>query len=933
MSVKTKTKTQNTKQNSNRYFSEKSPKPNKKDEKIFAIMVNINNENTRKLIRKDNYEEIKDYFSKNVKTPLGLGCALFTKDPTPFQNAVLFYPEDNGAQIVLGKKTLEEICKKNQSFDNEEGLNDLNQFLDETYQTYLNTKKNKETFFKAYNELKFIPNMTEDEAVKFINEIPNKKLDEWIDTLSDSLYISNRSLKLPTPPLSLQTKLFNELLSHLLTVEFIYGISDELSENTTSPPPRSSKSEMKIEKFQDIKERIKEKPELQKIYDAYHMLKCMCFILHDKPVHSLAPFLLESFQTRISEKNDTIIHELITIYISGFQIQGKAAKVTQHRCHDTILNLTKTFNKRMTEKYRIMVPEIIKVFSVPYSAFKLEESAKNHEKIITEEIKEIMKYYDFGLGDAVGNDTFIQKIGKKPIYPDTLSQQDAAGTTHSVNELIVKECNEKYKIYNKINNEPLKSLGEIPIAPLHFLDISILCEKINGNCEGDNYYLYYASGIPYQESNYKTIPYPLPAKYHQRTEHGIKKTLFGVIRGKVSQNDTVFLLNGILDITGSLRNKKKMVINQNIWYVKSTDANTDRTIRTLLSTLTKEAGDQSKIQVVENLSRNGLRSYVATVDSFFSHSFINGGVIWKGGKVEIFIPQGFQVPNPEQILTIEKLLHRLGSYTYETLQNKIQNFANKIIFIIETILKDETLNLPDATILCFKAFIHAFGKLGDFKPKFIEIYNGGKFDNRIHSGIYDEISLFRRIFYFNDILELFVLLEDELYERFSLFGTSNLDFMISKYLKDVEIENIPNVKDDMMEVIEQIPLFYLMRNIQNIDAPYYKPKVGRTDKIQVPYVNELLKKVLVSKLKIFCENYGVSGFFNEYVKKYKLHSNNLISENRFDDTELGENVIDSQNMKNSKSQNMKNSKSQTRKRSRGEIQSQSQKGTKKIRLL
>jgi len=927
-SKKTKTKLKNSKG----FFSEKSPNPNKKDEKIFAIMVNTNNENTRKLIRKDNYEEIKQYFRKNVKTPLGLGCKHFTENPTPFQNAVLFYPEDNGNQIVLGKKTLEEICKKNESFDNEEGLNELNQFLDETYQTYLNTKKNKETFFKSYNELKFISNMTEDEAVKYINEIPSVKLDEWIDTLSDSLYISNRSLKLPTPPLNLQTKLFNELLSHLLNVEFIYAISDELSDNTTSPPPRSSKSEMKIEKFQDIKERIKEKPELQKIYDAYHMLKCMCFILHDKPVHSLAPFLLESFQTRISEKNNTIIHELIAIYSSGFQIQGKAAKVTQHRCHDTILNLTQTFNKRMMEKYRIMVPEIIKVFSIPYSAFKLEESAKNPDKIITEEIKEIMKYYDFGLGDAVGNDTFIQKIGKKSIYPDTLSQQDAAGTTHNMNELIVKECNEKYKIYNKTNNV-IQPLHEIPIDPLHFLDISILCEKINGNCEGDNYYLYYASGIPYQESNYKTIPYQLPAKYHQRTEHGIQKTLFGVIRGKVSQNDTVFLLNGIMDITSSIRgkNKKKMVINPNIWYIKSTEPNTDRTIRTLLATLTKEAGDQSKIQVIENLSRNGMRSYVATVDSFFSHSFINGGVIWKGGKVEIFIPQGFQVPNPEQILTIEKLLYRLGSYTYEKLQSKIQNFANKIIFIIETIIKDETLKIPDTTILCFKAFIHTLGEIGDFKPKFIEIYNGGKFDNRIHSGIYDEISLFRIIFYFNDISELFVLLEDELYERFSLFGTSNLDYMISKYLKDVEIENIPNVKDDMMEVIEQIPLFYLMRNIDVIDAPYYKPKVGRTDKIQVPYVNELLKKVLVSKLKIFCEKYGVSGFFSEYIKKYKLPSDNLIAENRYDDTELGENVMDGETRKNSRGE----SRGETRKNSRGESRSQSrgQNGTKKRRLL
>jgi len=861
---------------------------------IFAIEINANDERKRKLINKFDLEEIKNYLIENINEGSGLGCKGFGKniDIVPFENTRLYYPYENNDEIILKYGTLNEVCNKIQ-----QDKNALINSLETINNNYHNSNKSKENFLKDFDSLKFIPSMTEEEAINYIENLPNISLDEWIETLPDLLYISNYSLSKTIPPIEIQTKIFNELLSHFFTIELVYAIADELKElNTTSVIEPIGNDIVNVE-YKDIKNLLSNKPNLKYIYDVYHMLKCLCFILHDKPVNELAPFLLDSFSARIFTTNNDI-EALKNIYKQGFNIQGKKAMVTQGRCHNTINNLTTKFNEIMNMN-NINVPETVRVFSIPYSAFKLEKqtnksaNSKSYEEDndnvnnVMNEIKHILRYYDYGLADAVGNDTFINDLGKTSIYPDTLSQQDAAGTTHSNNEIVVKECNIGYKITGTMN----KTMN---IEPLRFLDIAIVCEKMN-NCEnGENVFLYYASGIPYNIENYTSIPY-LDSKYHSLNDNGIIKYLFGVIKGKVSQNDTVFLLSGILDISSSLRGRGKVVINKNIWYLQTNDVNTNNTIKTLLATLTKEAGDQSKIQVVENLSRNGLRSYVATVDSFFSHSFINGGVLWKGGNVEIFIPQGFEVPNFQEINKIKQMLNILNKYKYETLRTKVKNFCEKTIIIIQKIFEDNTVILPDTTKLAFVALQKFMSKPENFIniAQYNRIYNGGKFDISIHSGINDENSLIRRIINYNEISEIFILLEDEINNEFSI----KLKTVINKDMKEI-IERFLNDMDDVndndinrqsiMDLLEQMPLFYLMRNIKNIkETEFYKPKIVknlvRYPAILVKYINELLQQVLVSKLYNFCKKYDTNDWFKDYIKQKQLSIPKKLLEDKYDD--------------------------------------------------
>jgi hypothetical protein len=199
----------------------------KEKEKIFAIMSYPNDANKRKLLYKYTINETKTFFEKNSQTPNGLGCINYENNQIPFQNTVLYYPEEKGGKYILGQKTLDEICKDNKN-------NLLIQFLDNVISQYHSSRADKTEFLRDYNAIKFIPIMTEDEAIKYIENLPNINLEEWIGNLPDSLYISNYSLRLPSPPLEIQTKIFNELLSHFFTAEFVYAIYDDLYDITAT---------------------------------------------------------------------------------------------------------------------------------------------------------------------------------------------------------------------------------------------------------------------------------------------------------------------------------------------------------------------------------------------------------------------------------------------------------------------------------------------------------------------------------------------------------------------------------------------------------------------------------------------------------------------------------------------------------------------------
>lgn len=187
---------------------------------------------------------------------------------------------------------------------------------------------------------------------------------------------------------------------------------------------------------------------------------------------------------------------------------------------------------------------------------------------------------------------------------------------------------------------------------------------------------------------------------------------------------------------------------------------------------------------------------------------------------------------------------------------------------------------------------------------FKKIYNNGVFDINLHSGITDEISLIRRIINFNKISELFILLEDEINKVFKLkIGDIKSDddiiALIETFLNGIEKTELEKseTKEKIRLFIEQMPLFYLMRNIDVIKKSKFqkpKPKSGREGAIVVEYMNDLLQDVLYSKLMNYCKKYNVGKICNEYISLNQLSGK--VSEDKFNDYELQENIIENENI-------------------------------------
>jgi hypothetical protein len=571
---------------------------------------------------------------------------------------------------------------------------------------------------------------------------------------------------------------------------------------------------------------------------------------------------------------------------------------------------------------------MIKVYSIPYAAFKIEKTNSKEtdededledDMNIFKELKQYLLPFIYGLGDAVGTKTFITQMGKISIYPNTLSLQDAAGSKqlNTDQEIIVSETVDKTTLQSGYVISEQGATLNIPIEPLNFLDIEIRCLKINIQGQIINFFLYYAFGFENNNTGVYSditvaIPLKTPIKYNAVNDlkpylfiNG--KSLIGVITGKVSQNDTIPIISDYLDIEKSKRGKGKIRVNPNIWWIhKDSNSKTEEIVRILLGTLAKEAGDQSKIQIIENLSRNSKPSYVATVDSFFSHSLIQGGVIFKGGNIEVFIPQGFQSLSKEQKISIMKLLQKINNYGFDTIKNKIQQFLNKASQIINTVLLNPNLILPDTTKLIFFAIFKEFGNIENFaaQDRYVMLYNNGQYDVTKNSGIFDELSFLRRLVNFDRVSKLFSLFDDELQDRFYIqLGKDKIKGdiidMVDKYLLNTfSAEEISPPTDESQEKIklyfEQLPLLFLMRNIeiinsQNIfyrsrDRTYAAALAGRSEKISAPFMNIILKNILISKMLDFCQTYKIPEVYERYIQDYRLPSQiNIEKEIAFED--------------------------------------------------
>jgi len=876
---------------------------------IFALEVPTANGNT-KIIGKFKVEDFREpgFFQAKCSNPNGLTTDIIN-------NTKLYYPALVNDKYIMASEILNKICSNIDGFI---------QFAQTTQNNYFESKANKNDFESQLDQLPVLPSiMSDEEATMYVKGLENLSLDEWIPSLPDSLHIENYQLIIDSwkqirpefnpdrqiPTINSQTIIFNGLLSHFLTIELLSAIKDDIPNNSSDDIINTINENITDDtEFKDIKELIKlERPELLPVYEAYYMLKCMCFILHDKPVNELAPFLLKYFEQRMG--TSPLIIELKRIYISGFSINGDTAQVTQKRSHKTLDELTKYF-KTLFSKY----PEMIKVYSIPYAAFKIEKTNSKDidededledDMSIFKELKQYLLPFVYGLGDAVGPKTFITQMDKISIYPNTLSLQDAAGSTqlNTDQEIVVSETIDRNTLQSVyVISEQGTSLN-IEIEPLHFLDVEIRCLKLNIQGQMVNFFLYYAFGFDnINTSIYSniTVTVPLAKPINHNATNDLKPYLFingkkmiGVITSKVSQNDTIPIINDYIDIEKSKRGKGKIRTNPYIWWIyKDSNNDIEEIVRVLLGTLAKEAGDQSKIQIVENLSRNGKPSYVATVDSFFSHSLIQGGVIFKGGNIEVFIPQGFQSLNKEQKINIMKLLQKINNYGYNTIAGKIKNFLDKTTQIINTILLNPNVQLPDTTKLILFAIFKEFGNIENFitQDRYITLYNNGQYDVTKNSGIFDELSFLRRLINFDRVSRLFSLLDDELQDRFYIqLGKDKIKGdiidMVDKYLLNTfTADEISPPTDEIQEKIkvyfEQIPLLFLMRNIEKInntnnfyrsrDRTYASATTGRSEKIVAPFINNILRDVLISKMSDFCQTYKIPEIYDKYIQDYRL---------------------------------------------------------------
>jgi hypothetical protein len=657
--------------------------------------------------------------------------------------------------------------------------------------------------------------------------------------------------------------------------------------------------------FLDIKQLIKKKIEknptssfLNDIYDIYYMFKCMCFILHDKPVHSLAPFLYDIFKNRMEiiyriYKDETSFKEFKTkfeeIFCEGFNFKTDRSnpKVTQDRCHKTLDQLH-IHMKNVMKTYEIHYPEMIRLYSIPYTAFKMDLKEDSREELkeeseIYKNINKLLSVCRYGLPDATGS---VFKLGKSSIYPNTLSLQDAAGITHTDGELVIKEDWKSGRSIYSLNTET------IDIPSLKFLDVEIRCIKYKHDNVEVNLFVYHcANTFEITDTDYGIIEVSFKNEgkitLNEDFVNSIKvingKHLIGIITDKVSQNDTILLVSENISKSqrGTSGKQKKIKENPFIWWLyknRLDKEKEEREIKDLIGILAKEAGDQSKIQVVENLSRYSpeYKSYVSTVDSFFSFSCINGAVIFRGGNVEIFMPEGFEVLDKNEKARIIGILNKINDYNFYRISDNINLFFGKVSQILSDIIgNNDKLKLPDTTILIFTALIKQFESPYTYltEEKFNLLYNSGNYDPARNSGITDNVSFLNRLINFDKILELFQLLDIELnevdkykissiIESYLINNFKSEELLLLTPLDETETPSVNNIKEQIYNFLEQFPLLFLLRNKELIfnGTSFVKSNIrtiGRSERKELELIREWMKQILKKKYDDFLKKFGI----------------------------------------------------------------------------
>jgi len=720
--------------------------------------------------------------------------------------------------------------------------------------------------------------------------------DEWIQKIQETSILPTN---INTYTLHAETLL--EWIGYWITIEFGYYISNEFDD--IDIPVSTSNKYKAFDKYfygeqkptntvyEDIYTTIKKTQNLEYLllYRNYHLLKCLCFVLHDKPVDEFAPKLYEFIYPRCQkeyllkigrnlEPNDATkpINQLWEIWRNGFNISQGAPKVTQTRCHNTIDSLTVKFDEIM-KSVRIHVPQKMVVFSTPYSFFK-----EGMPKIINE-LESILNNYSNGLGDAVGNKTYIEDFKKIPIYPKTCSEQDAAPTTLTDKSLIVIEDTnvntDKTIVHTYKINE-----NEFEIEPIRFGDIAIYCKQFSGK----SVFLYYAAvdcftdaaksqiNESYFETSFTTIP---PILFYVKDD-GMDKILFAAVFDKISQNDTIPLIANIVPtMINSARNgnvKNYIRTDKMMWLKGNTVLENEVLI--LLATYAKEMGDQSKIRVVENISsafdiiknRGGSKlskkqnknvqrggriennSYVATVDSFFSESMNNGGVLFKGGNIIFTEQEGFHSLSEEYFTGLLNVMYAATNYTHTKIIQKLSIFCENLIAIIKNII--EKVALPFPIYLTYVSIMVQLQNPQSLLASDSE-YNAliSKFDRNKQSGIFDNQSFLRRILNLDSINNIFAQYELHTNEPFYLQLTTNgpkrydLQTMITDYLI---------VGYEIKPLIETTPLYFLIEQIPTLKVFSYRLVADKRTPLFTFDPLIVIAEVFLEKMKTYITTYA-----------------------------------------------------------------------------
>lgn len=736
--------------------------------------------------------------------------------------------------------------------------------------------EDKKTYTDRLEKLA-IKAMTDQERIEY-EQKDIKNFNDWIQENVNTTFALPQDQN--TLKLHYESKL--DFIGYLLTVELGFFIASEMK---ALPLPQVTQTvkdawlggTVVTDKFRDIIDIIKQtgNPISMFYYKTYHLLKSLCFVLHDKPVDLFAPVLYNTMKARFDKQlppqanaYSNAFIQLWEIWRKGFDVNttSMTAKVTQSRCHKTIKELTESFEQFIHVVEGILVPKKIVTFAVPYSSFEFEKTQ--------EDLKSALRFYNFGLSDAVGNDKYIKDLEKGPIYPNTCAQQDAApndkkGTILEVVEDTYSQPDQHpvHRYTVNITGNPSKTT--FSIEPQRFGDVSIFCKQQ----EPKPMFLYYAA-IDYFDDAVKSViasqhatifaeSFPkVPQDLHVIIDEGVTKILFAVITDRISQNETIPLISGIVpSMHESARGKKTFSLKSLLYkmnWLKTKDNNP--TLQTavfiLLATFAKELGDQSKIQVIENICRNqqgSQKSYVATVDSFFSESIVNGGVLFKGGNLILTEQSGFHALTQGEIEKLFEIMVKARTYTYAQFRNRATILSNIIKHVAQSAIENANTKIPFTTYLIYHALFNEVDIDKIIVPE--SQYNAfiGKFDRANHSSILDEESLVRRLFNFGTINDIFAIYENHTNDPFSM---TIVDKMRRTDLWDMIIDYM-KLGFSVDALLEETPLFFLIEMIPKLKRIEYKIGRGTSGDLTKMFL-PILRQKFVDKMKAFMTTFNTT---------------------------------------------------------------------------